>query len=143
MISWNESLQWTTGLGPHIELFNEVRQRLALSESAKELEDRYHEELPICFSPEEEVQDSLRVAKSAGWIIAVITNSADAQLQCAKINAAEITELVDAVCISAIDGLPKPDPFISSGCRTMWVLARSGMDDWRRSDCRYRRRRRH
>lgn len=61
------------------------------------------------FRCDETTVSALRRARSAGWKIAVITNGGG-PAQTGKIRAAALDGLVDAVCISSLEGCAKPDP---------------------------------
>jgi putative hydrolase of the HAD superfamily len=56
-----------------------------------------------------DVSSALTRARSRGWKIAVVTNGG-AVSQAAKIEVASLGALVDAVCISDVEGCRKPDP---------------------------------
>lgn len=61
-----------------------------------------------CFELEGSTAAALRRARAAGWRIAIATNGEQPQLD--KIDHVGLRSLVDAIAVSAIDGVTKPDP---------------------------------
>ena len=93
---------------PRGELFSLVRDRLELADPVEELSDRYMREFTAGFTCEQPVVDALAAARAAGWSIAIVTNGWWPQT--GKIDAAGLGHRVDAVCISGIEDVWKPDP---------------------------------
>jgi len=96
------------GLNPKDEMYEELRARIDLDQSLEEFLASYDERYPTYFEPDRAVTAALLLAREAGWRIAVVTNGYARQAE--KIVAAEVAQLVDVVCISAIEGFWKPDP---------------------------------
>jgi putative hydrolase of the HAD superfamily len=73
----------------------------------QELVETYRETYPrLVAPPEAEALALLEELRADGWKIAVVTNgSASQQL---KLDAAGLTDLVDACCISDVEGVAKP-----------------------------------
>ena len=95
------------GFVPRHLFFERVRARFGVRPSVQELVATYRETYPLLVAPPEakavELLDELR---AAGWKIAVVTNGSPSQQL--KLDAAELTGLVDACCISEVEGVAKP-----------------------------------
>jgi HAD superfamily hydrolase (TIGR01509 family) len=83
----------------HFQVHRAVSRLAALHESGD----------PRSYCLEEGVREALEEVRRAGWSIAVITNG-NRRTQPAKLAAAGIEPLVDAVVISSHEGFAKPDP---------------------------------
>ena len=65
---------------------------------------------PACYTVDTETVVGLRQLRARGWQIGVITNGGPAQL--AKLEATNLIEEFDAICVSEVVGAAKPDPVI-------------------------------
>jgi putative hydrolase of the HAD superfamily len=82
-----------------------------------------------------ETNQVLALARAAGWKLAIVTNGGG-PMQTGKIRFAQLEPLVDAVCISALEGCAKPDPrFLEiaaerAGCdlKGAWMIGDSDAD---------------
>jgi HAD superfamily hydrolase (TIGR01549 family) len=95
------------GFRPRPELFALVRDRFGLAASVDDLTADFYREFPALFHCDEAVRDALTRARSAGWRIGIVTNGSPTQEL--KIRAAGLDALVDTWCISAVEGVRKPD----------------------------------
>ena len=93
-----------------LQLFEAVRRRLDLGTGAVELVEQCRASFSAQARCMAEVLDALGRARAAGWRIAVVTNGH--AVQQVKITAAGLDSLVDAVCVSEIEGRRKPDPYL-------------------------------
>lgn len=105
-------VEWLIGLDnrgyrPRTEFFGAVKERLGLAVALEDLVRDFRRTFAAMYRCEPAVTTVLRDARASGWKIAIITNGSRNQL--AKISAAGLDELVDAVCVSEIDGWRKPD----------------------------------
>jgi putative hydrolase of the HAD superfamily len=99
------------GYTPRREFVSRVRERFSLPESADELLEEYRREYPTyALPPSAESFRLLRQLRGSGWRIGVVTNGHPTQLR--KLEVAGLDELVDACCVSEIEGVRKPDPAI-------------------------------
>ena len=98
------------GMTPKEIFFEEVRAAFDISSDAEELLARYYLDYPVCYTVDTETVRGLRQLRSQGWRIGVISNGGPAQM--AKLNATNLTEEFDAVCVSEVVGASKPDPAI-------------------------------
>ena len=94
---------------PGHDLWERLNTRLQTHRLACRLISLYERTEPFSYRLEDGVADALARARDAGWRIAVITNG-NRRTQPAKIAAAGIEGLVDAVVISSHEGFAKPDP---------------------------------
>lgn len=92
------------------ELYPALRSRLQLRESLAEARAAFDRALCAEFRCVDGATAALRTVRARGHQIAVVTNGSP--MQADKIRAAGIDGLVDAVCISSVDGVAKPDPRI-------------------------------
>lgn len=99
------------GYTPRHLFFERVRAHFGVAHSVKELVEAYREAYPRMMQPPApQAVAVLEQLRDAGWKIAVVTNG-DAS-QAVKLEAAALTELVDACCISEVEGVAKPHPEI-------------------------------
>ena len=89
------------------DLFELVRERFRLSVSVEDLTRAFYRDFLPLFKCDKEVRASLVGARSQGWRIAIVTNGSPSQEL--KILAAGLDQLVDAWCISGVEGWRKPD----------------------------------
>ena len=109
-VTWLEHLD-NDGLRPRVELFEKVRERFSLRESAADLVSAYRDDYPRCVPPlSEETRTALRDFRAAGWKIGIATNGAPSQET--KIVNAGLDELVDGWVISEVAGAKKPESTI-------------------------------
>lgn len=107
-VSWLRILD-DEGRTPREAFWQSIRDRLDLAPPVEALVARWGIEFPALYRCEPETLAALRLSRSAGWAIGVVTNG-DARVQARKIESAGIGEFVDAVCISGAEGSEKPDP---------------------------------
>lgn len=108
-----EALAWLVehdddGYRDRPEFFAGVRHHFGLTASAAELQRDFYRVFPGLFRCDPEVADAPRQARAGGWRIAIVTNGSPSQED--KILATGLDRLVDAWCISAVEGVRKPDP---------------------------------
>lgn len=89
-------------------LFEAARTMFGLRATTDQLVSEFRATFPKLFALDDEVARELRVARESGWRIAIVTNGPSSQMD--KIHAAGLDDLVDAVCISGVEGIRKPDP---------------------------------
>jgi FMN phosphatase YigB (HAD superfamily) len=95
------------GMRPREELLALVKDRFGLPEPLADLMDCFNRRFPTHFRCDVEVQEALTRAREAGWSIGIVTNGGP--IQADKVTHANLAPLVDAVCISSLDGYAKPD----------------------------------
>jgi putative hydrolase of the HAD superfamily len=123
------------GWRPRDELFADLRERLGLDDSVDSLVATYLVQFADTFRPGPGVVDALVDVREQGWRVAVVTNGSLSQLR--KIAAAGLEPLVDAVCVSEVEGIRKPDPDIfaraAQRCRESlegaWMIGDSATAD--------------
>jgi HAD superfamily hydrolase (TIGR01549 family) len=98
------------GYSPREDLWAAVKERLALLESVDQLISDYRQSFVGFMRCTDSVVDALARVREAGWAIAIVTNGDAYQQQ--KIDHSRLDSLVDAVCISGLEGTRKPDPRI-------------------------------
>jgi putative hydrolase of the HAD superfamily len=95
------------GFVPRHLFFERVRARFGLAHSVRELVSAYREDYPkLAAPPAPAAVTSLEELRADGWKIAIVTNGSASQA--AKVEAAALSELVDACCISEVEGVAKP-----------------------------------
>jgi putative hydrolase of the HAD superfamily len=87
--------------------WSSVKNRLRLDDPLDFLISTYRERLTELTTCTADVVNALKRARNASWTIAIVTNGDLFQHQ--KIAAANLDPLVDAVCISEVEGIRKPD----------------------------------
>lgn len=95
------------GLMPRDAFFSELRGKFGVSTSADDLLDAYRVEYPACYSVDEMTVRAIRSLRAADWKVGIVTNGPRTQL--AKIEAAQLTQEFDAICVSDLVGSRKPD----------------------------------
>jgi FMN phosphatase YigB (HAD superfamily) len=98
------------GYPPREDLWAAVKERLALAESVDQLVLGFRQSFAGLMRCTDSVLDALARVREAGWAIAIVTNGDAFQQQ--KIDHSRLGALVDAVCISGLEGSRKPDPRI-------------------------------
>jgi putative hydrolase of the HAD superfamily len=99
------------GYRERIAFFTSVRERFALESAAEELLASYRDAYPRFMQPPSpEALARLVRLRAEGWRVAVVTNGS--AVQTVKLHAAGVEHLIDACCISEVEGVSKPDPEI-------------------------------
>jgi HAD superfamily hydrolase (TIGR01549 family) len=98
------------GMTPRRIFFKEVRAVFDISSDLEELLARYYVDYPTCYTADSKTVDGLRKLRRHGWRVGVVTNGSPAQL--AKLEATNLTAEFDAICVSEVVGVQKPDPAI-------------------------------
>jgi putative hydrolase of the HAD superfamily len=98
------------GMTPKRTFFQEVTTKFGMTNEVEDLVTDYFHEYPACFTVEEDTVEGLRQLRARGWRVGVITNGTSAQL--AKLKATHLIGEFDAICVSEIVGVAKPDPAI-------------------------------
>lgn len=96
------------GFGPRPEFFVLIHERLALAGSLDDFVAAYYDGFLPQFRCDDDVRDALVRARGAGWRVAIVTNGPPTQLD--KMRHAGLGDLVDAWCVSDVEGARKPDP---------------------------------
>ena len=107
-----DALEWLIGhdehgYRPRPEFFTEVRRRFGLADPVALLQAEFYDVFPGLCRSAPGVEDALVAVRAAGWRVAVVTNGSPAQE--GKIVATGLDRLVDTWCISAVEGVRKPD----------------------------------
>lgn len=89
------------------ELFSAAKQRFSLQRGVDDLVNSFRENFPRHFRLRTDTTDALQRVRAAGWRIAVVTNGGPAQLR--KVEATGLAAHVDAVTVSSLVGIRKPD----------------------------------
>lgn len=122
--------EYASGAWERKELFASVRDRLAIATPLDELSGAFFEGVLDSFRCTTETTAALRALRAAGHAIAIVSNGEPTQMR--KIEAAALTPLVDAVCISSLEGCSKPDPAtLGDRCQEVRSVAQRRMDDRR------------
>jgi len=98
------------GMTPKEVFFAEIRSAFDISTGIEELMNRYYVDYPACYNVDPRTVAGLRQLRAREWRIGVITNGGPAQL--AKLEATNLIQHVDAICVSEVVGASKPDPAI-------------------------------
>jgi FMN phosphatase YigB (HAD superfamily) len=120
---WAESFCTANGLGdetawleeadgfgyvPKASFHAAVRERFALEQTVEELAAAFDRDYPtFAIPPTPRARGLLEHLRADGWRIGVVTNGRHLQLR--KLEVAELADLVDACCISDVEGSRKPD----------------------------------
>ena len=89
------------------DFFASVRDRFRLPLSSADLQRDFYDAFPGLFHLDPGVGAALARARAEGWCVAVVTNGSPAQED--KILATGLDRLVDAWCISSVEGCRKPE----------------------------------
>jgi putative hydrolase of the HAD superfamily len=112
VVAWLEELDGH-GYTPRATLFSTICERFVLSDSVDELLHRFHEEFArFTVPPSAASLDLMESLRKRRWRIGVVTNGSPSQIN--KIEAAGVMHLLDACCISELEGARKPEPAIFS-----------------------------
>jgi FMN phosphatase YigB (HAD superfamily) len=98
------------GLKPRDQFFQEVRGQFHMSTGVEGLIERYYVEYPGCYTVSPETLNGVRQLRSRGWKVGIVTNGGESQL--AKLAVTSLAREVDAVCVSELVGVSKPDAAI-------------------------------
>jgi len=99
------------GYTPREEVFTRIRERFFFAEPVDQLVAAYRDEYPsFARPPGEEAIALLRGLRAGGWRIGVVTNGHPVQLR--KLEVTGLAPLVDACCVSELEGVRKPEPAI-------------------------------
>lgn len=106
-VSWLVDLD-RSGL-PHSDVFfTRTKDHFGLSDSIDELWSRYRGRMPYLVRCRTEVMSGLSHLRASGWRVAIVTNgTADNQL--GKIQQTGLAEAVDAMALSGVEGVRKPE----------------------------------
>ncbi len=96
------------GYRPRDEFFALVAERDGLGTTPDDVAERYRLDFLRSFRCPPDAADALTRARRAGFSVAIVTNG-ERRAQEAKLHAAGLPQLVDAVCISEVEGFAKPD----------------------------------
>lgn len=95
------------GLSRKELFFDEVRETFGITKDVKDLIADYNVKYPAYYSINEGTVRAVRRLRSNGWKVGVVTNGSPSQWK--KFEVTNIAREFDAVCISAIVGVRKPD----------------------------------
>jgi HAD superfamily hydrolase (TIGR01549 family) len=112
------------GLKTRDIFFRQIREELDIRTGVEELLARYYVDYPACFSVDQETVESVRTLRRSGWMVGVVTNGES--FQQAKLEATDLVDEFDAICISALVGAWKPDIAIFEEAARMCGLPLSG-----------------
>jgi HAD superfamily hydrolase (TIGR01549 family) len=112
------------GFKPRDLFFGEIREEFGITTAVEDLLARYHVEYPACFSVEHGTVEAVRKLRGSGWMVGVVTNGEPSQR--AKLEATDLVDEFDAICISALVGAWKPDVAIFEEAARMCGLPLSG-----------------
>jgi putative hydrolase of the HAD superfamily len=98
------------GLNPRQTFFEAIRETFGISLPVEDLLVRYYIEYPAYYTVSEKTVDAIRRLRSHGWKLGVVTNGPPSQLS--KLEHTNLVDEVDAICISEVVGVRKPDPVI-------------------------------
>ncbi len=90
-----------------VELFGAARHRFDLRSSVSALIDEFLDEFPTWFEPDPILLAGLTELRGTGWRIGVATNGST--MQRPKMEASQLLDHVDGVCVSDEIGVGKPD----------------------------------
>jgi HAD superfamily hydrolase (TIGR01549 family) len=105
--------------------FDELRAQFGITTGSEDLIARYYVDYSACFTIESETVEALRLLRSRGWKVAVVTNGPRAQWR--KLEVTNLADEVDSVCISEVVGAQKPDTAIFREAARTCGLA---LDGW-------------
>jgi putative hydrolase of the HAD superfamily len=98
------------GYLPRRAFLGRVRDRFGLDASVEALHLDYDATYPHSYEADPAVLDGLTALADGGWAIGIVTNGPPSQY--VKVDITGLAELADAVCISGVLGISKPDPAI-------------------------------
>ncbi len=94
------------GYRPRERFFSELRRELGIKASVEKLLADYYAEYPSRYSAEPGVIEAIRSLRAEGFNVVVVTNGPP---QGKKLQSAGIEDEFDAVCISEVVGVNKPE----------------------------------
>jgi putative hydrolase of the HAD superfamily len=111
------------GAIPRSTFFAEVAPALGITVPVGELEAEYRHDYVRYYAPDLRVTEAVARLRDAGWTTAIVTNGPPTQVD--KIALVGLTDLFDAVVVSEVEHLRKPDPaiFELAGVRAGVALA--------------------
>ncbi len=98
------------GLKPRDLFLRETRELFGIDEDVDDLLARYHVDYPACYTVDQETTDAVRRLRTGGWMVGVFTNGPPSQRE--KLEATNLVDDFDAICISAVVGSWEPDRLI-------------------------------
>jgi FMN phosphatase YigB (HAD superfamily) len=99
------------GHRPRTDFLPEVAERTGYDVPYADFLAEYNQAIGGSYRLTHQVRAALDDARSAGWLVAVVTNG-PTEVQTRKIRASGLDVLADAVCISEEVGVAKPGPLI-------------------------------
>jgi HAD superfamily hydrolase (TIGR01549 family) len=112
------------GLKARDLFFRQIREQLQIRTNVEDLLASYYVDYPACYSVDQETVDAVRALRSSGWMVGVVTNGES--FQRAKLEATDLVDEFDAICISALVGAWKPDVAIFEEAARMCGAPLSG-----------------
>jgi FMN phosphatase YigB (HAD superfamily) len=112
------------GLKARDRFFREIREELGIRTNVEDLLASYYVDYPACYSVDHETVEAVQTLRRSGWMVGVVTNGES--LQRAKLEATDLVDEFDAICISALVGAWKPDVAIFEEAARMCGLPLSG-----------------
>lgn len=106
------------GRAPREVFLSAVRRRMGLADNVEALVREWTRAFPHRFEPDRDVRDVLVRARELGWTIVVVTNGGASQR--AKTDAADLSDLIDAVVVSGGSVAASPSGR-SSSWRRVWA----------------------
>lgn len=109
----HDGVSWLIGLDrsgyPHREVFfTMAKEHFGLPGSVDELWGQYRRRMPYLVRCRPEVMSGLSHLRASGWRVAIVTNGT-ADNQSGKIRQTGLAEAVDAMALSGIEGIRKPE----------------------------------
>jgi putative hydrolase of the HAD superfamily len=90
--------------------FADIAAALGINEPVDALVAAYRRDYVRYYAPDPRVTDAVARVRAAGWTTAIVTNGPPTQVD--KIALVGLTDLFDAVVVSDVEGVRKPDPAI-------------------------------
>ena len=112
------------GSTPRRILFEETKELFGIASEVEVLLARYYVEYPACYTVSDDVVRALRRLHSRGYKLGVVTNGPPSQLR--KLEVTNLIDEFDAVCISEVVGVRKPDAAIFEEAARRCSLPLSG-----------------
>jgi HAD superfamily hydrolase (TIGR01549 family) len=95
------------GLKARELFFRQIREEFQIRTTVEDLLASYYVDYPACYSVDQETVEAVRTLRRSGWMVGVVTNGES--FQRAKLEATDLVDEFDAICISALVGAWKPD----------------------------------
>jgi putative hydrolase of the HAD superfamily len=90
--------------------FADVAPQLGLTEPVDELVAAYRRDYHRYYRPDPRVTDAVTALRDAGWATGIVTNGPPTQVD--KVALVGLADRFDAVVVSEVEGVRKPDPAI-------------------------------